>query len=103
MCSKTFYVILFHQRFLKSFTLVFVFAVSIAIFITGYYYYNKDSLFHQNAFALLTAEVFLRSLYAMEVSLRPSRQAKRRVDVRSMLLAVALEAAGIACSCRRLS
>ncbi|KAL8785621.1 MAG: hypothetical protein Q9213_003275 [Squamulea squamosa] len=47
-------------------------------FITAYYYHIKDLLFHQNAFALLTAVVFFRNLYGMEISLRPSRQARRR-------------------------
>lgn len=46
--------------------------VSLAVFITVYYHYLKDPLFHQNAFALLTAVVLFRSMYVMEYSLRPS-------------------------------
>lgn len=76
-----FYATFSHQRSVKGATVIFVIAVSIAVFITGYYYYIKDPLFHQNAFALLTAIVFFRSLYGMEASLRPSRQAKRRAEV----------------------
>ena len=76
-----FYATFSHQRSVKGATLVFALAVSIAVFITSYYYYIKDPLFHQNAFALLTAVVFFRSLYGMEISLRPSRQTKRRADV----------------------
>lgn len=76
-----FYATFSHRRSVKGSTLVFFIAVFIAVFITGYYYYIKDPLFHQNAFALLTAVVFFRSLYGMEVSLRPSRQAKRREEV----------------------
>ena len=73
-----FYAIFSHNRSVRGTMLIAVFVVSIAIFITGYYHYLKDPLFHQNAFALLTAIVFFRSLYGMEVSLRPSRQAKKR-------------------------
>ncbi|TKA68883.1 hypothetical protein B0A49_05353 [Cryomyces minteri] len=53
------------------------FLVSLCIFITGYYHYLQDPAFHQNAYALLTAVVLFRSIYVMEVSLRPSRQAHR--------------------------
>ena len=76
-----FYATFSHQRSVKGSTLIFAIAVFIAAFITGYYVYIKDPLFHQNAFALLTAIVFFRNLYGMEVSLRPSRQAKRRAEV----------------------
>ena len=76
-----FYATFSHKRSVRGATLVFALVVFIAVFITGYYYYIKDPLFHQNAFALLTAVVFFRSLYGMEVSLRPSRQAKRREEV----------------------
>jgi dihydroceramidase len=48
--------------------------LSLAIFITGYYHYLQDPLFHQNAYAALTATVLLRSMYVMEVNLRPSRR-----------------------------
>lgn len=44
---------------------------SLAIFITGYYHYLQDPTFHQNAYALLTAIVLIRSMYIMEVSIRP--------------------------------
>ncbi|CAF9938363.1 MAG: hypothetical protein HETSPECPRED_001049 [Heterodermia speciosa] len=75
-----FYATFSHQRSVKGSTLIFAIAVFIAGFITAYYVYIKDPLFHQNAFALLTAIVFFRNLYGMEVSLRPSRQAKRRAE-----------------------
>lgn len=47
-------------------------------FITIYYHYLKDPVFHQNAFALLTATVLIRSMYVMEVNLRPSRRRRAR-------------------------
>lgn len=46
--------------------------VSLAVFITLYYHYLQDPVFHQNAYALLTIMVLVRSMYIMEVSLRPS-------------------------------
>ncbi|KAL8747307.1 MAG: hypothetical protein Q9184_007622, partial [Pyrenodesmia sp. 2 TL-2023] len=76
-----FYATFSHQRSAKGATLVFALAVFIAALVTAYYYHIKDPLFHQNAFALLTAVVFFRNLYGMEASLRPSRQAKRRAEV----------------------
>ncbi|RHZ68533.1 ceramidase [Aspergillus thermomutatus] len=45
---------------------------SLAVFITLYYHYLQDPVFHQNAYALLTTVVVLRSMYTMEVTLRPS-------------------------------
>ncbi|KAL2799591.1 ceramidase [Aspergillus keveii] len=44
----------------------------LAIFITLYYHYLQNPVFHQNAYALLTAIVLLRSMYTMEIKLRPS-------------------------------
>ncbi|QSZ30203.1 hypothetical protein DSL72_004723 [Monilinia vaccinii-corymbosi] len=41
-----------------------------------YYHYLQDPDFHQNAFALLTATVLFRSMYVMEVNLRPSLRKK---------------------------
>ncbi|KAG0160032.1 hypothetical protein PDIDSM_7559 [Penicillium digitatum] len=43
----------------------------LAVFITLYYHYLQDPVFHQNAFAILTNVVFLRSMHTMEVTLRP--------------------------------
>jgi dihydroceramidase len=57
-------------------TLIFLFTASLAIFITGYYHYLKDPSFHQGAFSSLTAFVVFRSMYLMEVKLRPSRRVK---------------------------
>ena len=51
--------------------------LSLAMFITGYYYYIKDPVFHQRMFALLTAIVTFRSMWLMESVLRPSRRAER--------------------------
>jgi len=60
-----------------SFTLG-IFLASLAVFITGYYHYIQDPLFHQNAYALLTATVVFRAMYVMENGLRPSRRTKEQ-------------------------
>lgn len=57
-----------------------IFLVSLAVFITGYYHYLGDPVFHQNMYALLTAIVLFRSMYVMEVNLRPSLGARTKVD-----------------------
>ncbi|KAF2096414.1 alkaline ceramidase, partial [Rhizodiscina lignyota] len=58
---------------------IFVFTVSLAAFITGYYHYLKDPVFHQNMFALLAILVVSRGIYDME-QLRPSRRRRRSAD-----------------------
>lgn len=45
--------------------------LSLAVFITLYYHYLQDPVFHQNAYALLTTVVVLRSMHTMETCLRP--------------------------------
>ena len=50
--------------------------VSLAIFITLYYHYLQDPAFHQNTYAILTILVLFRSMWVMEVTLRPSRTKK---------------------------
>ena len=45
--------------------------VLLAAFITLYYHYLQDPTFHQNAYAILTATVLIRSMFIMEFSLRP--------------------------------
>ncbi|OCK85955.1 alkaline ceramidase-like protein [Lepidopterella palustris CBS 459.81] len=53
-----------------------IFLVSLSLFITLYYHYLQDPAFHQNAYALLTAIVVFRSMWVMEVNIRPSFRAK---------------------------
>lgn len=54
--------------------------VALCVFITLYYHYLQDPTFHQNAYAVLTAVVVVRSMWIMEVTLRPSwyREHKER-------------------------
>ncbi|EER28077.1 Alkaline phytoceramidase family protein [Coccidioides posadasii C735 delta SOWgp] len=44
--------------------------LGLSIFITAYYHYLQDPRFHQNAYAILTVVVVLRSMWLMEVTLR---------------------------------
>lgn len=55
-----------------------IFLVALALFITLFYHYLQDPRFHQNMYALLTAVVLFRSMYVMEVSIRPSLRHKRK-------------------------
>lgn len=49
-----------------------VFLVLFCIFITLYYHYLQDPVFHQTVYAALTLFIVLRSVYSMEFTLRPS-------------------------------
>ena len=55
--------------------------LNLALFFTGYYHYIKDPTFHQNAYAILTIIVLLRSMYMMEFQLRPSLRPKMNANV----------------------
>ena len=61
-----------------------IFCASLAIFITGYYHYLQDPTFHQIAYAFLTAAVLLRSMYVMEVNIRPYYRKRRQIRQRSV-------------------
>lgn len=52
----------------------------LAVFITLYYHYLQDPVFHQNAYAILTTVVVLRSMHTMEVTLRPKWRKSREED-----------------------
>lgn len=51
---------------------------SLAVFITAYYHYLQDPTFHQNAYGILTAIVLFKSMYVMEVNIRPKYRSKER-------------------------
>ncbi|MCJ1401137.1 hypothetical protein MMC11_004349 [Xylographa trunciseda] len=52
--------------------------VALAAFITAYYHYLQDPVFHQNAYAILTATVLIRCMFVMELNLRPSIKKKEK-------------------------
>ncbi|KJY02154.1 alkaline dihydroceramidase like protein [Zymoseptoria brevis] len=47
------------------------FVTFLAVFITLYYHFLGDPTFHQNAYAILTAIVLIRSMVTMELNIRP--------------------------------
>jgi dihydroceramidase len=53
---------------------------SMAVFITLYYHYLQDPVFHQNAYAVLTFVVVVRSMHTMETTLRPRWRRSREED-----------------------
>ena len=57
-----------------------VFLVLLCLFITLYYHYLQDPAFHQNVYAALTVFIVFRSIYTMEVTLRPSLRKSREED-----------------------
>ena len=60
---------------------VFILVFALALFITSYYHHLQDPSFHQNAYAILTAVVLIRSIWIMETNMRPyfrSRHKERR-------------------------
>jgi dihydroceramidase len=75
------YALFSHRQSTRARITMFLAILSLAVYITGYYYYIQDPKFHQNMFALLTAVVALRSMWLMEFQLRPSRRAKKSGDV----------------------
>ena len=56
--------------------------VALAAFITAYYHYLQDPVFHQNAYAILTATVLIRCMFVMELNLRPLFKLNEKEDKR---------------------
>lgn len=71
------YAVFSHRKSPQARFGIFLTILALAAFITGYYHYLQDPVFHQNMFALLTVVVVLRSMWIMELLLRPSRRAQR--------------------------
>ena len=53
--------------------------VGLSAFVSLYYHYLQDPVFHQNVYAALTTIVVLRSIYVMETGLRPSMAAGSKI------------------------
>jgi dihydroceramidase len=68
MCYATFS----HGNSRKFSVVLGICLAGLAAFITLYYHYLQDPTFHQNAYALLTVIVLLRSMFVMEINIRPS-------------------------------
>ena len=70
MCYATFS----YSKTVRTRTFLGLFLTALAVFITLYYHYLQNPVFHQNAYAILTTIVVLRSMWIMECTLRPSRR-----------------------------
>ncbi|AEO54394.1 hypothetical protein MYCTH_2088965 [Thermothelomyces thermophilus ATCC 42464] len=67
--------------------LIAIALVGLAVFITVYYLYAKDPVFHQVAYGLLTAGTIFRGFYVMETDLRPRlRQRKQPTECDEYML-----------------
>ncbi|EFY84869.1 alkaline ceramidase [Metarhizium acridum CQMa 102] len=58
---------------------------ALSVFITLYYHATKDPAFHQAAYAVLTATVLIRSIWIMEIQVRPALQAEDVARARYIL------------------
>ncbi|PGG99368.1 hypothetical protein AJ80_09364 [Polytolypa hystricis UAMH7299] len=74
------YAIFSYSKSTSTRTILALFLVSLSVFITLYYHYLQDPVFHQNTYALLTTVVVFRSMWIMEFTLRPSRRKSREED-----------------------
>lgn len=74
--STTFYAVFSYGRNRTVRIVVLSFTIFFSVFVTLYYHYLKNPVFHQNAFAILTATVIFGIWYKMECLLRPSRRRK---------------------------
>jgi dihydroceramidase len=77
LACTTFFAIFSHGQTRRATILILMFTISLAIFVSVYYHYLQDPVFHQNAFAILTATNIFRGWYQMEHALRPSRRTDR--------------------------
>lgn len=60
-----------HRRSMLIKVLLGISIAGLALFITLYYHYLQDPTFHQNAYAILTAIVLIRSMVLQELHIRP--------------------------------
>lgn len=68
------YAVFAHRKPPLARILIAISISAMAIFITLYYHYLQDPVFHQNMFALITAVVVFRSMWIMEHILNPNRR-----------------------------
>ncbi|KAF1968376.1 alkaline phytoceramidase [Bimuria novae-zelandiae CBS 107.79] len=61
-------------------TILATLLVGSSLFITLYYHFLQDPVFHQTTYAILTAVVFFRAVYVMETLLRPKFRSQQRAN-----------------------
>jgi len=71
-----FYASFSHRRSVAYSFLLSLGLLALALFVTGFYHYLGDPVFHQLVYGLLTAIIFFRSVYVMELGLRPQWRQK---------------------------
>ncbi|OHE98146.1 alkaline phytoceramidase [Colletotrichum orchidophilum] len=76
-----FFAVFSHGKSALGQALLGLFVTGLAIFITVYYHYLGDPVFHQVMFAILTATVVFRSMYIMEKILRPKSTPQSRAEI----------------------
>ncbi|KXH52939.1 alkaline phytoceramidase [Colletotrichum nymphaeae SA-01] len=76
-----FYAVFSHGKSLFGQALLGTFITGLAIFITVYYHYLGDPVFHQVMFGILTATVVFRSMYIMEKILRPKSTPQSKAEL----------------------
>ena len=74
LTSTSFYALFSYGQSWVVKTLILLFTASFSLFVTLYYYYLNDPIFHQNAFAVLAATVIFTGVYQTETLLRPSER-----------------------------
>lgn len=77
MCYATFS----YSRSQRGRTILGLGLLALCIFITGYYHYLGDPVFHEVAYGILTVVVVFRSMWIMESTLRPKWKNSRRLSV----------------------
>lgn len=78
-----FFAVLSHGRSSLGQALLALAIMSLAIFITVYYHYLGDPVFHQVMFAIITATVFFRSIHVMLKTLRPQSRPQSDLERRN--------------------
>lgn len=66
-------------------TVLAISLASLAVFITLYYHYLQDPVFHQVAYGILTAIVLFRAIYVMEANIRPGFRSQERDEANPRL------------------
>lgn len=72
MSCTVFYATFSFGRSKVAANLIMAFTIFLAIFVTVYYHYIKDPVFHQATFTILSATTIFRGIYDMRTNLRPT-------------------------------
>lgn len=79
-----FFAVFSHGKTTLGQALLAIFIIGLAVFISVYYHYLGDPVFHQVTFAMLTAIVVLRSIYVMLKTLRPQSRPQNNLERRDI-------------------